>query len=234
MHYIHPLIMKRYALLLALVLLMGGTAWAQDTVRTSTPDTNSAPDTEENVIGGRPQRSNTQRESNVLGAPVYYNIDGSLRTADNTHGNPRAEYVRPRHHWRNTLDSQFNTYFCEVEGMLGMGDVALGFNFTCLPERWGVYGSLLAGMNHNYATLGPVLRLSDYDDACDWHLYGGIMVGDGIGGEVGLRIAADKRTGSFGWFSGSMGMAIIDGESYVTMGLSLELTAIVGLSLLFF
>ena len=210
-----------------LMLLSCTCVWAQDVVRDST----AAADTNENVIGGRPQRTNVQRKANVLGAPVYYNLDGSVRTAG-SYGNPRGQYIRPRHHWRNTLDSQFNTYFCEVEGMLGTGDVALGMNFTYLPNRWGIYGSLLAGIRHDYASLGPVVRLSDYDDPCDWHLYGGVVVGDGVGGEFGMRIASPRRDGAFGWCSGSMGMVFLDGRSYVTFGLSLELTAIVALGLL--
>lgn len=220
--------MKRYALIL--LLLSWGSIWAQDTLRVSTGADTA--DTEENVIGGRPQRSNVQREANVLGTPVYYNLDGSVRTADGRRGNPRGEYVRPRHHWRNTLDSRFCSYFCEAEGLFGTGDIALGMNFTYLPNRWGIYGSLLGGINHSYATLGPVVRLSDYDDFCDWHLYGGIAVGDGIGGEVGMRIAAPRDKGSFGWCTGSMGMMFLDGESYVTLGVSLDIAAITALCLL--
>ncbi len=221
--------MKKYLLLL--MLLACTSVWAQDVVRDSAAVADTS-DTEENVIGGRPQRSNVQSKANVLGAPVYYNLDGSVRTPGGHRGNPRGEYVRPRHHWRNTLDSRFNSYFCEVEGMLGTGDVAIGMNFTYLPNRWGVYGSLMTGMLHDYASLGPALRLSDFDDPCDWHLYGGIMMGDGVGGEVGMRIASPRHDGAFGWCSGSMGMAFLDGESYITFGLSLELTALVALSLL--
>ena len=223
--------MKRYAILLTLLLC--GSVWAQDVVRDSTAAANPSDTstTEENVIGGRPQRSNVQTKANVLGAPVYYNLDGSVRTPGHR-GNPRGEYMRPRHHWRNTLDSRFNTYFCEVEGMFGTGDIAVGMNFTYLPNRWGLYGSLMTGMVHDYATFGPALRLSDFDDFCDWHLYGGIAVGDGVGGEFGMRFASSRNNGSFSWCSGSMGMMFLDGESYVTFGLSLELTAIVALSLL--
>lgn len=217
--------MKRYLILLLLLACTG--AWAQDVVRDST----DAVDTNENVIGGRPQRTNVQHEANVLGTPVYYNLDGSVRTAGHR-GNPRGEYMRPRHHWRNTLDSRFNTYFCGVEGMFGSEDIAVGLNFTYLPNRWGIYGSLLTGVHHDYASLGAALRLSDYDDACDWQLYGGIVAGDGMGGELGMRIAAPRHNGTFGWCSGSMGMVFLDGSSYVTLGLSLDLSAIVALSLI--
>lgn len=223
--------MKRYTLIL--LMLLCGSAWAQDVVKDSTAVGDTAAE-EENVIGGRPQRSNVQHKANVLGAPVYYNLDGSVRTPDGYRGNPRGEYMRPRHHWRNTLDSRFCSYFCEAEGMLGTGDIAIGMNFTYLPNRWGIYGSLLTGIRHDYASLGPALRIADIDDVCDWHLYGGIMVGDGIGGEFGMRIAAAKNRGNFGWCTGSMGMAFLDGESYFTLGLSLDITALTIISLILF
>ncbi len=221
--------MKRHVIFL--LLLMSGFVWAQDVVRDTTTTADTV-ESDENVIGGRPQRSNAGRKADVLGAPVYYNLDGSVRTADGYRGNPRADYVRPRHHWRNTLDSRYCPYFCEVETMIGVADVALGLNFTWLPSRWGVYGSMLGGINKNYASLGPALRLVDYDAVCDWHLYGGVVVGDGVGGEVGMRFASPRHDGAFGWCSGSMGMTFLDGESYITFGLSLDLTAIVVLSLI--
>lgn len=216
-----------------MLLLAFGSVWAQDVVRDSAAVADTA-DSEENVIGGRPQRTNVQQKANVLGSPVYYNLDGSVRTSDGYRGNPRGEYVRPQHHWRNTIDENFCSYFCEAEGMFGTDDVAIGMNFTYLPNRWGVYGSLLAGIKHHYATFGPAWRFSDCGDDLDWHLYGGIAVGDGIGGEFGMRVGAAKRDGEFGWCTGSMGMMFLDGESYLTLGLSLDLTAIVALSLLLF
>lgn len=214
-----------------MLMLACGSAWAQAPATQDSTAVADTADSEENVIGGRPQLGNVQREANVLGSPVYYNLDGSVREGGHR-GNPRGEYVRPRHHWRNTLDSRFCSYFCEAEGMFGTGDIAIGLNFTYLPNRWGIYGSLLTGLVNDYATLGPVLRLTDYDDIVDWHLYGGMMVGDGVGAEVGMRIASPKNDSNFGWCTGSMGMAFIDGESYVTFGLSLDITAISLLSLL--
>ena len=190
-------------------------------------------DTEENVIGGRPQLSNTQRESNVLGSPVYYNLDGSVRRGGDR-GNPRGEYQMPEHHYKNTLSRHFNTYFCEVEGMLGEKDMAIGLNFTYLPERWGIYGSMLTGYRRNYASLGAALRLSDTYDDLDWQLYGGVICGDGIGGEGGMRIGGSRSDSGFGWCTGSMGVAVMDGRGYFTLGLSLELSTIVALSLLLF
>lgn len=221
--------MKRYVLLL--MLLACCAAWAQNPDKKgSAADT---ADTEENVIGGRPQYSNRSKEANVLGTPVYYNRDGSVRTPGN-HGNPRGEYQLPEHHWRNTLGSHFNTYFCEAEAMIGDKDVAVGMNFTYLPERWGMYGSMLVGERHSYLSLGPTLRFSDKYDELDWQLYGGVMIGDGVGGEFGMRIAGSRNESGFGWCSGSMGVAVMDGRGYMTLGLSLEITAIAALSVLLF
>ena len=169
----------------------------------------------------------------MLGTPVYYNLDGSVRR-DGNRGNPRGEYRMPEHHYKNTLGNRFNTYFCEVEGMFGPKDIAVGANFTYLPERWGMYGSMMAGIRRNYASLGAALRLSETDYDFDWHLYGGVICGDGVGGEVGMRFGGTRGDSGFGWCTGSMGVAVMDGRGYFTLGLSLEITALTALSLLLF
>ncbi len=207
------------------------TTQARPNLAVDTIDSDDTSDAEENVIGGRVQRTNVQKESNVLGAPVYYNLDGSVRSG-NHRGNPRGEYVRPKHHYQNTLGNNFNSYFCEAEFLVGEKDQAIGLNFTYLPDRWGVYCSMLTGFRYNYFSVGPALRFSEVDDWCDWQLYGGLMVGDGLGGELGLRIASEKTRSNFGWCSGSMGVAVMDGRGYLTLGMSIDLTAITALSLL--
>lgn len=217
--------MKKYVFILT--LLACGTVWSQTPADTT--------DTEENVIGGRVERRNTQRESNVLGTPVYYNLDGSVREG-RRYNNPRpqGDYIRPDHHYRNTLKEHYNTYFCEFEGLFGPKDVAIGMNFTYLPERWGIYGSMLAGMRYNFASLGAAYRFSDKQDFMDWHFYGGLIYGDGLGGEFGMRLAGTRSKSGFGWCSGSMGVAVMDGRGYFTLGLSLDITALTALSLMLF
>ena len=215
-----------FSCLVAIMLLSSGiTCMAQAPADTT--------DNEENVIGGRVQRTNTQKESNVLGTPVYYNLDGSVKEG-NHRGNPRGEYNMPEHHYRNTLSRHFNTYFCELEGMFGPKDIAGGFNFTYLPERWGMYGSMMVGLRRNYASVGAALRLSDTYDEFDWHLYGGVICGDGVGGEGGIRIGGTRSDSGFGWCTGSMGVAVMDGRGYLTLGLSLEIAALTTLALLLF
>ena len=115
----------------------------------------------------------------------------------------------------------------------GNNDMAIGFNFTYLPERWGIYGSLLGGFSHGYASLGPALRLSDNGDMLDWHLYGGVMVSNHLGGELGLRMAAPRRDGRFCWESLSIGVGMVGRHPFLTCGLSLEISAFTGLYPLF-
>ena len=202
--------MKRF--LIAVMLLTAGCVWAQNPVRDSVPN-DDADDTEENVIGGRVMRTNGVRRSN------HPQRDG---------------YQRPRHHYRNTLDNSYCSYFFEVEGMSG-SDMAVGVNFTYLPNRWGAYASVLNGYYHDYLSVGPVVRLSDYDYGIDLQLYAGAIFGRHIGGEMGFRMALPQRNGEFCWNSASVGIGIQNGGAFVTAGLSLELSAIVALgSFLFF
>ena len=216
-------------------MLVAGCAWAQAPVNDSVPAIGS--DGEENVIGGRVLRSNQSHEVNIIGAPVYYNRDGSVRAKGVRRGNfkPDQGYQRPRHHYKNTLRNSFSSFFAEVEGMAGDGDMALGFNFTYLPNRWGAYASAMYGIHDNYVSVGPAVRLSDYDSEFDWHLYTGVMFGHLVGGEIVIRVAAPKRYSDFCWTSASIGIAIENGRSFATLGLSLELAAIVALgSFLFY
>ena len=184
--------MKR--LIILLVLMLSVTAWAQ----------------------------NTNRNRNVLGAPVYYDTLGNV-IGKTSPGDTVAHL--PKHHYFNRLSNEFNAFFFEMEGLFGNNDLALGFNFTYLPERWGVYGSLLGGINHSYFSVGPALRLSDNGSLLDWHLYGGVMLSNHLGGELGFRVALPKRDGRFCWESVSIGGGVIGRHPFFTCGLSLEICA---------
>ena len=217
--------------LLTLVLLFAcGSVWAQDVVRDSVATADSA-DTEENVIGAKPTATHTRREANVLGAPVYYDLNGNIQGS----GEHSDVYHRPKHHYLNNLDDRFCSVFAEGETLRGGSDMAFGLNFTYLPKRWGAYGSVLLGINHDYLSVGPVLRLSDYDSMLDWQLYGGLMLGGrSAGGEVGLRLAAPQRGCEFCTSSVSMGCAIVGNHAFLTLGVSVELIAVYGLATLLF
>lgn len=200
-------------LLIMAMLAMTATVWAQS------PDSTRAAARE---LGGdeRPARS---RERNVLGAPVYYDTLGNIRGASApADGQSRL----PKHHYFNRLSNDFCSYFVELEGMVGPGDAAIGFNFSYLPQRWGLYGSALVGVRRDYFSIGPALRLSDNGDYLDWHLYGGLVISRHLGAEIGIRMASSRRSGDFCWQSVSMGAAFVNGRGFVTAGLSLELSAI--------
>lgn len=170
------------------------------------------------------------RNRNVLGAPVYYDTLGNV--IGQTQPGDTVAHL-PKHHYFNRLSNEYNAFFFELEGLLGNNDMAIGFNFTYLPERWGIYGSLLGGLSHGYASLGPALRLSDNGDMLDWHLYGGVMVSNHLGGELGLRMAAPRRDGRFCWESLSIGVGMVGRHPFLTCGLSLEISAFTGLYPLF-
>ncbi len=199
-------------------------------------------DDEPNVIGARPQPRQTKGEANVLGSPIYYDLDGNAiggndrrATASPRHHRqrPSGTYRMPEHHYLNNVGRNFNSYFFEVETLIGINDLALGANFTYLPERWGLYGSALGGNRRNYFSLGPALRLSGRDSRLDFQLYGGAVFGHRAGGEVGLRLAGPSRNSEFCWASASMGLMFLGNDTYLTIGLSLEVAAISALTLFF-
>lgn len=223
------LLMKR--LIVIMLMLASVTVWAQDVVRDSVPANADADTAEENVIGGRVVKYHQSKEQNVLGAPIYYdrygNERGAKRPADN-------QYRRPERHYLNSLRNSYNSFFFEMEGLFGYSDLAWGANFTYLPNRWGVYGSALFGIHHDYLSVGPALRLSSSEGGVDWHLYSGLMVGRHVGGEIGFRCAAPRSGGGFCWTSASLGMAVVNGRSFVTCGMSLELSALLTLPVVLF
>lgn len=206
--------MKR--LLIIVMLVLGASCWAQapDSTRSDTRELGS----------DKPQRS---RERNLIGAPVYYDTLGNVRgSADTLNRVARL----PKHHYFNRLSNDFSTYFVEVEGLIGYADLAFGINFTYLPERWGFYGSCLAGIRRNYLTFGPALRLSGYGDSYDWHLYGGAVVSRHLGVEGGIRFAQPRDEDDFCWMSASVGGMFVNGHGFFTCGLSLELSALTAIS----
>ncbi len=234
--------MKRFLLLAALTLAWGS-LWAQDVVRhinQATPDSIPATvipadsvavdedeDDEPNVIGAKPSTYRKGGEANILGAPIYYDSTGRA------YGTGEAA-TRTVHlpHFDETLHpveiDRFNHYFFELELIGTVQNVAVGFNFTYLPKRVGVYGSALFGRGTQYYSLGAALRLSDRATSLDLHLYGGATWHHTLGAEAGIRIAETARPDyRFAWRSASIGWARFNGRNYLTLGLSLELAALV-------
>lgn len=213
--------------------MVWGNVWAQDVVRDSVPAAADSAGTEENVIGTKPsvKTAVNRKEANILGAPVYYDANGNVCGSDNT----SSVYHRPKHHYLNNLDDRYCTFFAEGEVLNGGSDLAFGLNFTYLPERLGAYGSLMAGINRNYLSVGPALRLSGYESTLDWHLYGGLMfAGRSVGGEVGLRVAVPYRRSEFCFWSASMGCAIVGRHAFMTVGASFDILALFGMATLLF
>lgn len=175
-------------------------------------------DSTSRVLGDDP-RQHRSGERNILGAPVYYDTLGNR--LGETHATDSL-YRRPKHHYMNRLESEFHSFFLEYSTLFTSYDVAIGAKLSYVPQRWGFYGSLMAGINHAYVTLGPVLRLSDCGDIIDWHLYGGFALSRRLGSEIGIRIAS-AESDEFCWTSLSMGLGYVNHHSYFTIGLSLSL-----------
>ena len=223
-------------LLLAWLPLWGQVVQPDSTARTFPADSVAVDDDQDddgpNVIGARPAPRRPQGEPKVLGAPVYYNHDGSIRGSRQPAHQPHrgSRPGLPERHYLNNLGLNYSSFFLEMEAALGRRS-ALGLNLTYLPERWGIYGSALFGPRREYFSVGPAVRLSGMQSTVDWHLYSGLTFGRRVGGEIGFRVAATSRGSEFCWSSASIGMAVIDGSSYLTLGLSLELSALLGLSI---
>lgn len=226
-------------LIVIALLTLWGTVWAQDVVRDSvavTADTvdvddNDTIDDEENVIGAKPQPKSEKKEANVLGAPVYYDLNGNVRGS----GETSAVYHRPEHHYFNNLGRRYCSFFVEGTLITGRHDVGIGGNFTYLPKRWGFYVTANGGKRHTYLSAGAVLRLSGYDSGLDWQLYCGVGGGgQHLGGEVGVRMALPKHNSNFCWSSASVGYANYGGYGYFTCGVSLDLVGVVALTTLIF
>ena len=228
--------MKRF-LLLALTLVWG-TLWAQDVVRDSVKTTSTVipadsiavdeEDDGENVIGAKVAPRTGSGEANILGAPIYYDSTGHAYGT----GEPATRTVHlpyPGTTLHPVEIDNFNHFFFEIEGIGRYRNGALGFNFTYLPRHVGVYGSALFGNHNRYFSLGAALRLSSATCRVDWQLYGGATMSRSLGAEAGIRIAetADPSGGRFAWKSVSMGWALYNGRSYLTVGLGLEIATLI-------
>ena len=175
-----------------------------------------------------------QKGETLIGTPVYYdqygNPKGSPVPADST-------YHLPAHHYLNhhSAGDKFNKYFFEMEGTYWRQSAYVGFNFTYLPNRWGVYGSTLFSARGMGLSCGAALRLSGEDNLLDWHLYGGAVWNHDAGVEAGIRMALPATDDNrFCWLSTSAGLAFVDGRNYLTVGLSIELLPIIALDGLLF
>lgn len=213
---------------MAAVAALSAGAAAQDVVRDSAQAAPAAVGQSDSTarskaLGDEPRQPRAKRESNVLGAPVYYDANG------NVVGGKRQSttYHRPRHHYLNNLNDIYCSYFLEGEMLVGHSDIAGGFNAALLPKRVGGYMSLMGSASNLYVSAGPALRLTGYSSPIDLQLYGGLMLADDdLGGEVGLRFASPRNRYEFCFFSTSLGYARVNGSDFFTVGLSVGVVSI--------
>jgi len=219
--------MKRWIIIA--MALAWVSAQGQDVVRDTVVADTAAE--EENVIGGRvsPHARPASEEPNIIGMPVYYDLNGNVVGS----GQPaHTGYRMPKHHYHNNLGLHYSSVFLECLGMFGPNP-GVGLSLAYVPQRWGFYASGLVGKHRNHMAVGPVLRVTDAEASTDMQLYGGLVFNRRLGGEVGVRLAATRRNSDFSWLSGSMGVGYLNGHTFVTLGLSLEITAAVVTSIYF-
>lgn len=137
----------------------------------------------------------------------------------------------------------FCSSFFEIKTIATYGDIGIGFTFANVPEVWGWYVSPVYSIASGWLTGGAVLRVAQPNSNTDFHLY----AGTGLAycddhfhtlptWEVGLRFAAPDgyRSGALSLMSGSIGLLSNFETTYVTLGLSLELSSVLaGLLLLY-
>lgn len=152
---------------------------------------------------------------NVIGSPRYY--------SDSSQYKPWHGYG-----YEKTHRSFENSLFIESQVLCGSYDVACGANIAWVPENVGFYGSFMTGINADWWSFGPVVRLSDKDSYTDVQLYGGITLADfysGLypGGEIGIRVSKTEDSGILSLCGASIGMRYVGGSSFLTLGISLPL-----------
>lgn len=120
----------------------------------------------------------------------------------------------------------FSTISIEFSYLEGSSDRAWGAMVSYTPEVWGGYASCHIGEYYLWGSCGAEYRLSKPWSDLDWHLFGGVAVGDGVGPEIGIRLMADATTNhsKVGWIGGSLALRFTSGGSYCLLGLSMALS----------
>lgn len=204
---------KKYIVMLALTLLTGIATKAQQPGQDSTPG--NAAVTEDAVI-----------ESNG-------NLSFDSRIAAGS--NSKVD-VPPS--FSSTCD-----WFVEAKLMFPTL-VGYGIQAAYVPKHWGAYASLMGAegyrtfsdsrgalyddyVHYTWLTGGAVFRplLNPY--SLDFQLFGGLAMGYGGGAEFGIRLAG-LEGGHFSWFSGSFGIINTNHDSYITIGISIGISAMMG------
>ncbi|MBO4600268.1 MAG: hypothetical protein J5641_05970 [Bacteroidales bacterium] len=171
-------------------------------------------------------------------APMRAQTDSLLvpKVADTAYS--EDDYQAPNINPIYYFGSPFCEHFAEGKVFAGIDDYGLGFNYTYLPEVWGGH---LTGyvLNTLWVMVGPDYRLSKPWQTIDWHVYGSAGVfydGDFAiwhpAMEVGVRAGSGVNDGKFCFNSGTLGLMTNFEGIYVTLGLSLTISALMTLLLL--
>lgn len=152
------------------------------------------------------------------------------------------EYRTPRRNVIYYFGSSFAEHFADVKCMIGADDVGIGLNYTFIPEVWGFNVTGYDCFDSRWALIGFNYRLSKPWQTCDWQVYGDLgmgyyhnpYMGPGLvpALEAGIRLGRSSNR-AFGHYSGTLGVLTDLHQTYVTFGLSLTLTTLASLSLLF-
>ena len=135
---------------------------------------------------------------------------------------------------RDATDGEkfFSSFF--LEGTVALddwGSLGAGFSFAYVPSHLGGYGTVQFFDHRVMPCLGVVLRPVVSDFPIDWQIFGGFAVMEGVGVEAGMRFGATAsgNRGAFGWWSGSLSRIFIGQNTYMTIGVSINVAALTGL-----
>ncbi len=167
----------------------------------------------------------------------------------------KSSYSGLVHNGRRIIGGNTSQFFLEYKSVLGF-EVGKGVQAAYVPFRLGGYMGFVSTqytewvptvMEHKWQytdaydgyspitrynswfSVGGVCRLVKFPRRLDWQLYGGFLIGDGLGTEYGIRLA--KATSSyFSWNSFSMGFMHTPQGTSLSTGLSCVVMGAVGLS----
>lgn len=168
-------------------------------------------------------------------------LDDATQDADQYYEEPLV-YSKPQRNALAYFGSSFAEHFLDVKCMVGADDVGIGLNYTFIPEIWGFNLTAYDCFDSQWALAGFNYRLSKPWNRCDWQLYGDLGVGYydnpyiGIGYtpaiEAGVRLSGSNGR-HFGHYSGTIGVLTDMQRTYFTFGVSISLTFLASISLLF-
>lgn len=177
-----------------------------------------------------------------LTLPLHYVAAQSWNVVDtSSHTYDTVQYSAPKVNPIRYFGSPFCQHFSDVKLLAGSDDFGVGLTYSYLPELWGFGLTGYIGISNLWLGGGALYRLSRPWSRYDWHLYanGGIRCADGRFAEVrptleaGIRMAAPTGLRSFCYSSGSLGVLTDFQGVYATIGLSVTLSTLFSLLLIF-